>query len=83
MAAPVRRTDPSLEDILLERPLEFDFFQAVAPAWSVCIRTQRLISRVGQPLDNSSASMRISRWFSRPAPSRICSPINARAARCT
>jgi type VI secretion system protein ImpH len=51
MAAPVRRTDPSLEDILLERPWDFDFFQAVR-LLGLMDPEKRLIARLGQPLDN-------------------------------
>jgi type VI secretion system protein ImpH len=52
VAAPVRRTDPSLEDILLERPWDFDFFQAVR-LLGLMYPERRLIARLGQPLDNT------------------------------
>ena len=51
MAAPLRRTDPSLEDILLERPWDFDFFQAVR-VLGLMNSDRRLIARLGQPVDN-------------------------------
>ena len=51
MAAPVRRTDPSVADILLERPWEFDFFQAVR-LLGLMYPERRLVARLGQPVDN-------------------------------
>lgn len=51
MAATVRRTDPSLEDILLERPWDFDFFQAVR-LLGLMYPERRLIARLNQPLDD-------------------------------
>jgi type VI secretion system protein ImpH len=51
MAPPVRRTDPSLEDILLERPWDFDFFQAVR-LLGLMYPEKRLISRLAQPPDD-------------------------------
>jgi type VI secretion system protein ImpH len=51
VATPVRRTDPSLEDILRERPWDFDFFQAVR-LLGLMYPERRLIARLGQPLDN-------------------------------
>jgi type VI secretion system protein ImpH len=51
VATPVRRTDPSLDDILLERPWEFDFFQAVR-LLGLMYPEKRLISRLGQPVDD-------------------------------
>ncbi len=52
MAAPVRRTDSSVEDILRERPWDFDFFQAVR-LLGLMFPERRLLARIGQPLDNT------------------------------
>jgi type VI secretion system protein ImpH len=52
VATPVRRTDPSLEDILREAPWDFDFFQAVR-VLGLMYPERRLIARLGQPLDNT------------------------------
>jgi len=52
VAAPVRRTDSSLEDILRARPWDFDFFQAVR-LLGLMYPERRLVARIGQPLDNT------------------------------
>ena len=50
MAAPLGRTDPSVADILLESPWDFDFFQAVR-LLALMYPNRRLLSGFRQPLE--------------------------------
>lgn len=48
MAAPIRRTDPSVAEYLRACPWDFEFFQAVR-LLGLLHPEQRLLSRYGQP----------------------------------
>ena len=52
MAAPVGRTDPTLAETLLERPWDFDFFQAVRLV-ALIFPHRRVISGFRQPPDET------------------------------
>ena len=83
VAAPGRRTDPSLEDALFDRGYEFDFFQAVRLLGRLFPNRKAVGGDAPSPRRRSRVLEPGFPWHSRRAPSTISNTFPIQTIRCT